>query len=153
MKMTGKEWSETANNKKCCEVVQKIKEYFDQGLDPYSVFASYLFDVPYEDCCEGTKEGKWRRTISKKLLLANTSFDEMYDYVCNVTNDHLYSKYALRVFIMTKFPYFMESFDGSESRTEEDAFTDAMTFISWILGYVQISKCFNKISKRKSDLF
>ena len=148
-----------SDNEKCFDAVCQIKERVENGEDLYAAFASYLFDVPYEDCLEYNndhtlnKDGKFRRTISKKLILANTSFGEMYEYVRLLTHCNPYTENELRNFIVNKFPYKMEIFCADEDRTEEDAFLDSMTFISWILGYVQMSKCFNKISKRKSDLF
>ena len=148
--MNGKDFIVRGNNQKCLEAVRHIKLYVDKGLDLYSVFAAYLFGVPYEHCLEYNKiptlaqEGKFRRTISKKLLLANTSFGEMYEYVRLLTNCNPYTENELRNFIVNKFPYKMEIFCADEDRTEEDDFLDSMTFISWILGYVQISRCFDK---------
>lgn len=52
-----------------------LKKCYEDGLDIYSSFASKIFNVPYEDCCE-FKEGQAylpggaRRSSAKAILCA-----------------------------------------------------------------------------------
>lgn len=159
-----------ADNQKCFDVVEKIKKYYiEDNLDIYSVVASYIFDVPYNDCILDTQSPKniARRKFAKKLLLANNTFDEIYDKVC----DEVLYDYAsvicdlkddLKKLIIERFPYSKDiSYDYE--RSLDDKFTDSCTFIASILGYCRMcdyihehelsasENCENK--ETKSDLF
>jgi len=74
-----------------------FKRAFEDGKDVYAVAASIMFNCEYEDCLEYKKgkpfpEGKYRRTVAKKILCAmyfstkrkyhNVAFDmiERFDF-------------------------------------------------------------------------
>ena len=132
-----------ADNQKCFDVVEKIKKYYiEDNLDIYSVVASYIFDVPYDDCGAYSDDGGARRNFAKKLLLANKSFDEIYN---DVQRD-LYklgqtmcgSQKDIKILIRSRFPYTSKALASDNTRTFEDDFTDSCTFIASILGYCRM---------------
>lgn len=157
-----------AENQKCFDVVEKIKKYYiEDELDISSVVASYIFDVPYDDCGAYSIDGGVRRYFAKELLLANKSFDEIYDDVqhnlfksgqimCGARKD-------IKALIRRRFPYTSKALASDNNRTFEDEFTESCTFIASILGYCRMcdfihehelsysENCVNK--ETKSDLF
>lgn len=159
-----------ANNQKCFDVVEKIKKYYiEDNLDIYAVVASYIFDVPYDDCgsfSDGGDVSGARRNFAKKLLLANKSFDEIYDDIqCDVFKlfRMMGSKHKIKTLIRNKFPYTSKALASDNDRTFEDEFTESCTFIASILGYCrmcdyirehELSDSENCVDKKtKSDLF
>lgn len=157
-----------AENQKCFDVVEKIKKYYiEDNLDIYSVVASYIFDVPYDDCRAYSTDGGVRRCFAKKLLLANKSLDEIYDE----TQHGLFklgkimcgSRNKIKDLIRSRFPYTSKALASNNNRTFGDEITESCTFIASILGYCRMcayihehelpdsENCEDK--ETKSDLF
>lgn len=157
-----------AENQKCFDVVEKIKKYYiEDDLNIASVVASYIFDVPYDDCGAYSTDGGSRRYFAKELLLANKSFDEIYDDVqCNLFKSGQIMcglRKDIKNLIRSRFPYTSKALASNHRRTFEDEFTESCRFIASILGYCRMcdyihehelsasENCENK--ETKSDLF
>lgn len=144
-----------ADNQKCFDVVEKIKKYYiEDNLDIYSVVASYIFDVPYDDCGAYSDDGGVRRYFAKKLLLANKSFDEIYDDIqCDIFKlfHMMGSKHKIKTIIRDKFPYTPKALASDNNRTFEDEFTESCTFIACILGYCRMCDYIHEHELSDSD--
>lgn len=160
--MTSKEMIRIRNNEKCFTLAEKIKNYVCDGLDLYSVFASLIFDKPYHKCTgyvgnEKDDEAFKRRQFAKKLLLANASFEEIYNEIYQDGNSE-----DMKIHITNCFPY--APYDEiNEDLDDVDRAINSFGFISWIFGYVKMCKAFedqhistrkyNNVVPESSDLF
>ena len=127
------------NNRKCFEKLDEIKRIYleDDSKAIYPLVASYLFDMPYEDCCaykngKRNEEGAVRQNIAKQLCLGGLGLNA------------LSSIYQIDIWklIVDAFPYTpyeqIEDIFGNDHI--EDKADNAYKFISNIAGYCYMLK-------------